>query len=172
MFLGTHVNGLDAKGRVSVPAEFRAVVRAEGLEGVYCWPSPDGEALAGCGEALMARFKAMADGMDIFDPMRDALAHSVFAGVRMLNFDSNGRITLPDAFVEHAGLDGQIAFVGLSDRFELWRPEAYEAHREAQRAILRESRGGRHSETARFNAAHPAADHSASGGSPAGPGGA
>ncbi len=143
MFLGTHVNGLDAKGRVSVPAGFRAVVRGEGLEGVFCWPSPEDACLVGCGEALMGRYKSMADGMDLFDPLRDALAHSVFAGVRTLNFDANGRITLPDAFVAHAGLNGQVAFVGLSDRFEIWLPDAYEAHREAQRNLLRESRRGR-----------------------------
>jgi MraZ protein len=140
MFLGTHLNGLDAKGRVSVPADFRSVVRGEGLEGVYCWPSPDGGCLVGCGEALMGRYKAMTEGMDLFDPMRDALAHAVFAGVRLLGFDANGRITLPDAFVAHASLNGQASFVGLADRFEIWTPEAYEAHRQAQREILRESR--------------------------------
>ncbi len=143
MFLGTHLNGLDAKGRASVPADFRAVVRAEGLEGVYCWPSPDGACIVGCGEALMSRYKAIADGMDLFDPMRDALAHSVFAGVRMLGFDANGRITLPEGFVAHAGLNGQSAFVGLSDRFEIWSPAAYEAHRESQRALLRDGRKAR-----------------------------
>ena len=140
MFLGTHQNGLDSKGRVSVPADFRTVVRGEGLEGVYCWPSPDGACLVGCGEGLMSRYKAMAEGMDLFDPMRDALAHAVFAGVRLLGFDANGRITLPEAFVAHAALDGQAAFVGLADRFEIWPPEAYESHREAQRTLLRDSR--------------------------------
>jgi MraZ protein len=117
-------------------------VRGEGLEGVYCWPSPEDGCLVGCGEALMSRYKVMAEGMDLFDPLRDALAHSVFAGVRMLSFDANGRITLPDSFVAHATLNGQVAFVGLSDRFEIWTPEVYEAHRDAQRALLRESRRG------------------------------
>ncbi len=147
MFLGTHVNGLDAKGRVSVPADFRAVVRGEGLEGVYCWPSPEEGCLVGCGEALMSRYKAMADKLDLFDPMRTALAHSVFAGVRTLSFDANGRITLPEAFVSHAKLNGQSAFVGLADHFEIWHPAAYETHRDAQRALLRESRRARAPET-------------------------
>ncbi|MGD2132644.1 MAG: division/cell wall cluster transcriptional repressor MraZ [Maricaulaceae bacterium] len=143
MFLGTHVNGLDAKGRISAPADFRAVVRAEGLEGIYCWPSPDAACLVGCGEALMGRYKTMVDGMDLFDPMRDALAHSVFAGVRMLNFDANGRVSLPDHFIVHAGLDDQVAVVGLSDRFEIWSPAAYETHRALQREKLAEQRSAR-----------------------------
>ena len=143
MFLGTHVNGLDAKGRISIPADFRSVVRGEGLDGVYCWPSPDGAMLVGCGAALMGRYKAMAEALDLFDPLRDALAHSVFADARLLGFDANGRITLPDAFAGHAALEGQAAFVGLADHFEIWRPDAYAAHQEAQRAILRENRQAR-----------------------------
>ena len=67
MFLGTHVNGLDVKGRASVPADFRAVVRGEGLEGVYCWPSPEEACLVGCGEALMGRYKSEADRLDHLD---------------------------------------------------------------------------------------------------------
>jgi len=140
VFLGTHVNGLDAKGRASVPADFRAIVRAEGLEGVYCWPSPDDACLVGCGAALMGRYKALADNMDLFDPLRDVLAHSVFAGVRTLNFDANGRITLPDTFVAHAGLDGQSTFVGLADRFEIWRPQACQDHQAEAHARFRASR--------------------------------
>jgi MraZ protein len=97
----------------------------------------------------MSRYKAMADKLDLFDPLRDALAHSVFAGVRTLGFDANGRITLPESFVAHAKLNGQTAFVGLSDRFEIWHPAAYEAHREAQRALLRESRRAARPEGAR-----------------------
>lgn len=143
MFLGTHVNGLDAKGRASVPADFRAVVRAEGLEGVYCWPSPDAACLVGCGGELMGRYKAMADGLDLFDPLRDALAHAVFAGVRTLNFDATGRITLPEGFIAHARLDGPTAFVGLSDHFEIWRPDALETRAENARAALLASRSAR-----------------------------
>lgn len=140
MFLGTHVNGLDAKGRVSTPAEFRAVVRQEGLEAVYCRPSLDGPFLVGCGEALMSRLKAQIDAMDALDPGRDELARLVFGDARLLSFDAGGRVTMPREFVEHAGLAAQAAFVGLGDRFEIWDPQRYEAERERARAARRQPR--------------------------------
>lgn len=142
VFLGTHVNGVDAKGRVSAPAEFRAVVRQEGLEAVYCRPSFDGPFLVGCGEALMGRLKQSVDAMDPLDPERDDLARAVFGDTRLLSFDANGRITLPAAFIAHAELDGQASFVGLGDRFEIWSPQAYENRRDAARAALRARAGG------------------------------
>ena len=40
-FVATFSNRLDAKGRVSVPAPFRAVLAREGSEGLYCYPALD-----------------------------------------------------------------------------------------------------------------------------------
>lgn len=140
VFLGTHLNGVDAKGRVSIPADFRGVVRQEGLEAVYCRPSFDGPFLVGCGEALMGRLKERIDAMDPLDPERDDLARAVFGDTRSLAFDAGGRITLPSAFLTHAELDGRAAFVGLGDRFEIWSPQSYDGARETARASLRERR--------------------------------
>ncbi len=140
IFLGSHVNGVDAKARVSVPAEFRSVVRQEGLESIYCHPSFDGPFLVGWGEALMSRLKDSVETADPLDPERNELARAVFGDIRQLSFDANGRITLPSAFVAHAELDGQAAFVGLGDRFEIWKPEAYAERRDAARAAVREKR--------------------------------
>ncbi len=140
MFLGTHVNGLDAKGRVSAPAEFRSVVRAEGLEGVYCWPSIDGGCLEGCGARLMSRFQDMLDRMDAYDPVREDFALAVLGRARLLSFDATGRITVPKAFVEEAGLSDRAAFVGLGDRFQVWEPSRHAAQTEAARTRLRDKK--------------------------------
>ncbi len=141
MFLGTHVNGLDAKGRVSAPAEFRAVVRAESLDGVYCWPSIEGGCLEGCGARLMTRFQDMLDRMDAYDPVREDFALAVLGRARLLNFDATGRVTLPKPFIEEAGLSGQAAFVGLGDRFQVWDPERHERQTHAARTRLKDKKG-------------------------------
>ena len=51
MFLSTVTNSLDAKGRVSVPADFRSVIgesgREDGFDGIIVWPSFDGAYLEG-----------------------------------------------------------------------------------------------------------------------------
>ncbi|MEQ1672103.1 MAG: MraZ N-terminal domain-containing protein, partial [Hyphomicrobium sp.] len=45
-FVSTFTNKIDAKGRVSVPASFRAVLERDGYAGgIYCYPSLDAPAL-------------------------------------------------------------------------------------------------------------------------------
>lgn len=140
MFLGAHINGLDAKGRASAPAEFRAVARADGLDGVYCWPSIDGGYLEGCGARLMTRFQTMLDDMDAYDPTREDFALAVLGRARQLSFDATGRVTLPKSFIAEAGLEDQVAFVGLGDRFQVWNPQRHAAQTDAALTRLRRNK--------------------------------
>ncbi len=140
MFVSTTTNGIDAKGRLSVPADFRTVVRSEPFEGVYVWPSFDGDYLEGGGQALMDRYLAMVESMDPYDDARVAIERSIFGAAKPLSFDSTGRITLPKAFADHAGLNGKATFVGLGSRFEIWSPDGYAEKAEAARAYARDNK--------------------------------
>lgn len=132
MFIGTHIHGVDAKGRVSSPAEFRAQATREGLEGVYLWPALDGVYLCGCGGELMARYEQALRQSDPFDGPAHPGVSMVLSRARLFKFDATGRITLPKKLVDDAGLDGQGVFVGRGDRFEVWSVAGWEAHSAAE----------------------------------------
>lgn len=140
MFLSTTTNGIDAKGRLSVPADFRAIVRNGPFDGIYVWPSFDGDYLEGGGQSLMDRYLQMIEGMDPYDDARVALERAIFGSARPLSFDANGRITLPKPFAEHAGLSDKATFVGLGTRFEIWNPDVYAAHEVEARKFARENK--------------------------------
>ena len=140
MFLSTTNNGVDAKGRVSVPADFRAVVRGGPFDGIIVWPSFDGPYLEGGGQALLERYQALIEDMDPYDEARVAFERAIFGAARPLSFDSNGRVTLPKEFIEHAGLDSRATFVGLGSRFEIWSPESYEEHKSSAQSYARENK--------------------------------
>ncbi len=154
MFLGTHVNGVDAKGRVSTPAEFRGVVRQEGLEGVYCWPSIDGGYLEGCGADLMDRYQQKLRDRDPFDDESEDFAQVVLGNARLLKFDATGRVTLPKEFIAEAGLTDHAAFVGLGDKFQVWDPETRAAHAVQARDRLRRQKSARAQEQAVAESPH------------------
>ncbi|MCG8441055.1 MAG: hypothetical protein MI723_04515 [Caulobacterales bacterium] len=141
MFLGAHMNGVDAKGRVSVPADFRAVARAEGLEGVYCWRAFEGPYLEGGGARRMRRFQAAIEAMDPYDEARQAFEQVIFGGARLLAFDATGRITVPKEFLAHADLAGEAAFIGLGERFEIRAPEAHAERYAAAVGLARQNKG-------------------------------
>ncbi|MDE1173432.1 MAG: division/cell wall cluster transcriptional repressor MraZ [Parvibaculaceae bacterium] len=128
-FRGRFTNKIDAKGRVSVPAKFRAVAVAQGLNGIICFPSFQGPFVEGGGPALASTIDEMLDRLDPFSPERDALAAVLIGDSAELLFDSDGRIMLRDDLREHAGITDQISFVGLGRKFQIWEPGAYEAFR-------------------------------------------
>ena len=125
VFSGTFVNKIDAKGRISVPAPFRMVIQAKGLDGVVLYPSPIGEpCIEGCGSD---RLEAISDRMPD-DPlpgvMEDAAAHLIIGTARQVPFDGGGRIVLPEEFLASAGLSDKGAFVGKGRTFQIWEPKA------------------------------------------------
>lgn len=140
MFLSTATNTLDAKGRISVPADFRAVVGDGSFDGIVIWPSFDGSYLEGGGMALLNDYQALLEGMDPYDEARIAFERAIFAESRRLSFDGTGRVTLPKDLAEFANLSKNATFIGLGRRFEVWNPEDYKSRAESARTMARENK--------------------------------
>ena len=91
-FVATFVNRLDQKGRVSVPAPFRAVLAREGEDGLYCYPALDRPAIDGGGARLK---QAIADRLSVFETFsedHESLATAFYGESRVLKIDPDGRI--------------------------------------------------------------------------------
>lgn len=141
-FLSTVVNRIDAKGRVSVPAGFRAAVKDSSLNGVICFPSLGEKSIEGCSQEQLEAFSDMIDELPPFSEKRDALAASILGSAHELTFDKEGRIKLPDVLLSHAGMNGEVMFMGLGRKFKIWNPETWAAAEERLAAMARESRDG------------------------------
>lgn len=137
MFLSTFEKQLDAKRRIVVPQEFRALA-AGPFDGVFCFPSIEADCIEGGGKALFDRYMGVIEELEFGDPLRTALETSVLGGMAKLNFDTAGRITLPETLCEMFGLTDWVVVVGLGDRFQIWSRDAFHAHRAAQRELARE----------------------------------
>jgi len=127
VFFSTYESAIDAKGRVSVPAPFRAALG--GASRVYVWPSFDGRGcLEAGGEALMNDYRQILARMSPHDPAREAIAHAVFGRSADLKMDEPGRIKLPEAQLAAAGIKTKLVFSGAFDRFRIWSPERFAAY--------------------------------------------
>ncbi len=133
LFLSTFVNKIDKKGRVSVPASFRSALADQTFQGIVAYPSFVLPAIEACG---MDRMDALSRGVDRFTPFsdeHDAFANALFGDSNQLPWDGEGRVILPQALREAAGLDGLAAFVGQGATFQIWEPDAAARNREAAR---------------------------------------
>ncbi|MGO8868020.1 MAG: division/cell wall cluster transcriptional repressor MraZ [Alphaproteobacteria bacterium] len=140
LFVGTVVNKVDRKGRVSVPASFRAALAGQSFAGIVAFPSYKHKALECCAMDFMEQMSLSLQDIDTFSAQQDTLAATIFAEAHQLPFDSEGRILLPAPLLEHAGIGEMAAFVGQGPRFQIWQPEAREVFAaSARERALREN---------------------------------
>jgi len=144
-FVSTFTNKIDAKGRVSIPAAFRAVLARDGygggeVGGLYCYPSLDAPALDAGGERLAKKIDALLSGLADYSQERDELSVALYGDVHILRLDGDGRIVLPESLRAHAGIAGEIAFVGLGEKFQMWQPDEFDAYRARARGKVDQHR--------------------------------
>ncbi|WP_046022931.1 division/cell wall cluster transcriptional repressor MraZ [Magnetospira sp. QH-2] len=129
--IGRHTNKIDAKGRVSVPKPFRASFTDQDFPGIYVYPRFQEPALEACGSDYMVRLsESLEDPAALTDEQR-LVAAAILDYVHPLAFDPEGRVALPQELLDHAQLSKNAVFVGKGERFHIWQPEAYDAHRQA-----------------------------------------
>ena len=61
-----------------------------------------------------------------FEDKRDYFATSILAESINLNFDSEGRVSIPKKFLDHAKINSSVLFVGLGKVFQIWSPKFFE----------------------------------------------
>lgn len=123
MFIGEFHHSLDEKGRMSIPAKFRAalaegVVVTRGLDrSLFLYPKQEWETLAA---KLAALPLGQADTR--------AFARLMLAGAMEVEVDKAGRVLLPDYLRTYSGLQKNVVVAGLYNRLEIWDEDAYEAY--------------------------------------------
>lgn len=144
LFLSTFQNRIDKKGRVSVPAQFRAVlasqVMASDFQGVIAYQSPLNECVEACGMNRIIKMNERIEQLDPYSEERDAFLTVLFGESVQLSFDSEGRVMLPEQLITAANLKEQATFVGKGEVFEIWEPTAFAEYAKRNRALVQEKR--------------------------------
>ena len=137
VFLSTYVNKIDRKGRVSVPAAFRAALAPVSTKGIVAYRAVKLAAIEGSGVDRAEDLSRRIDRLPELSDERDALS-AILGELRQLDFDGEGRIVLPSDLVRHANLSDAAVFVGCGPTFQIWEPERFRRHQDEMRARIRE----------------------------------
>jgi MraZ protein len=148
-FFSHFILKLDAKGRVSVPAPFRAVLARDGDDSLFCYPALDRPALEAGGSALMREIEDLIGRFPPFSDEREQFATALYGTSETLKIDAEGRVSLSDPLKDHAGIMDAVAFVGLGHKFQIWAPDRFSAR-------LSEATGKMRSLKKRLGAEHAA----------------
>jgi transcriptional regulator MraZ len=141
-FVSHYTLRLDAKGRVSIPAPFRAVLARDGFDGLYCYPTLDRPALDAGGNVLLAEIETLIARYAPYSDEREQFSAALYSPSEILKIDGEGRVVLSEPLKTHAGIADTVAFAGLGHKFQIWEPGRFRAElaeaTEKVRALKRE----------------------------------
>jgi len=126
VFLGTHTPRLDDKGRLFLPAKFRdrlasGLVVTKGQERcLYVFPVDEFVRVAETVRSAPVTSKAVRDYLRVF-----------LSGASDEIPDKQGRVTVPSALREYAGLTRDCTVIGAGSRVELWDTTAWNTYLES-----------------------------------------
>ena len=138
--MDTVLNKVDAKGRVSLHSDYRAIVKETGSE-IVCYRSLSAPCVEGCLEDLLDKLATqMEDSLDFFSETQDDLTNLVFGDAKRYPFDSTGRIMLSEKLLKHAEIKDSAVFVGKGRKFQIWNPKNWEKEEQRIRVAAMKNR--------------------------------
>ncbi len=124
MFIGEYNHNLDSKGRLAIPAKFRSSLKkgavvTKGLDNcLFLYSKEQWQKMA-------EKFAAL----PISQAKARAFARHMLAGAMDVEFDSQGRITLPEYLREFADLGKKLVIAGLYNHLEIWDQIAWNKYK-------------------------------------------
>ena len=140
LFLDTITNKVDTKGRVSLPSDYRAIVKELSTE-IVCYRSLTAPCIEGCTEELLEKLATdIENTTDFFSETQDDLTNLIFGDAKRFSFDSTGRIVLTEKLLKHAEITDSAVFVGKGRKFQIWSEENWAKEEARIREKIRNTR--------------------------------
>jgi MraZ protein len=117
MLYGEYDHAIDDKGRITVPAKFRArldtgLVVTKGIDPcLWLYPAD-----------VWVELAQEINTLPLTDPKAREFKRQAFGGASHSVPDRQGRVILPPYLREYADLDNQAVIIGLFDHCEIWNP--------------------------------------------------
>ncbi len=124
MLIGEYKHNLDAKRRLAIPSKFRkelgdGAILTRGLDNcLFIFPSK-----------YWAPFAEMLAGLSMTKKDTRAFARLFLSGATEVEFDSLGRILVPEYLKQYAQLNKSVVVAGLFNRLEVWDESRWNAYR-------------------------------------------
>ncbi len=126
MFIGEYQHSIDQKGRLAIPAKFRASLKTgavvtRGLDNcLFLYTKEEWEKLA-----------SKLVNLPISQKNTRAFSRLMLAGAMDVKLDSQGRIILPEYLRSFARITKKTIVAGLYNRLEIWDKEEWDKYKGA-----------------------------------------
>jgi len=126
MLIGEYTSNVTSGNRISIPKKFRkeltgdVFILTRGYEGCLVLVTK---------EQFKNLTQEVANQPFIAGDVRDT-TRFLLGGAHEVSPDSQGRFVVPENLREHGQIQGEVVFLGLGNRVEVWDRRRWEEHRE------------------------------------------
>ena len=128
MFRGQSAHTLDAKGRLSVPARFREVLKTTYEDDRFMVTNLP-KCLAAYPMPVWKKIEEKFSNVLFGPPAALKFKRYLLGPAQECKLDSQGRILMPAPLREEAGLEKEVILAGMQNYIEIWRKESLEEER-------------------------------------------
>jgi MraZ protein len=127
---GFNTLSLDQKGRLAIPAKYRAHLLANNETQVVVTKDPQYPSLKIYPGSQWNKISLKLESLQTLDPIVRNLQWTILGNASVNDFDANGRmlILIPSDLRSYAEIDDQkkISLIGMGNKFEIWNINNWE----------------------------------------------
>ncbi|HEY9062399.1 MAG TPA: division/cell wall cluster transcriptional repressor MraZ [Pseudobacteroides sp.] len=123
MFSGEYQHSVDPKGRLIMPSKFR-----EGLGEKFMITRGLDDCLFVYSMTDWESFETKLKSLPMTDNNARAFVRFFLSGATECELDKQGRILVPQNLRDYAGIDKDVAVVGVSSRVEIWDKDKWQKY--------------------------------------------
>jgi MraZ protein len=126
VFFGTFNHAIDAKGRTSLPARFREALAAAGEPRIVLMQYPHWRAIAALPQSVWNELVKKVMAASPLDARFQRNVLRFVSSAHEVDLDVHGRVLVPPALREWAGLRREVVWVGMGPIVQLFDKAAYD----------------------------------------------
>jgi len=125
MFYGEYLHSIDRKGRLILPAKFREVAKAHFIEKFFVTRGLDG-CLFMLSEEEWKTQENKFKSIPFTKGESRKFNRLYFSGAAEVDFDTQGRILLPQYLKDFAQIKKDVVIAGIANRIEIWAKDKWD----------------------------------------------
>lgn len=141
MFRGISALNLDAKGRMTIPANHRTLLREQANGQIVVTIDTEDRCLLLFPLPKWQEIENKIAALPSFQPAARRVQRLLIGHATELEVDSHGRVLVPPLLRDYAGVDKIVVLVGQGTKIEIWSESNWEQHRDRWLSVNTEGNG-------------------------------
>lgn len=123
-FIGNIEAKTDTKGRVFLPSVFRKELQTVGEQTMVLRKDVFQQCLVLYPESVWnQQMDALRQRLNRWNPQHQQLYRTFVSDAEVVALDGSGRLLIPRRYLDLAGIQQQVKFIGMGDSIEIWSTE-------------------------------------------------